>query len=482
MSVLDLKTCRPELAFPFLAVMIWFACLDVCNSTLGQVTRPQQSNKSDKVLREAIQRAIAPIERAMVGYRENRRCFSCHHHAHAVIGLSTMVRRGLDVDRELLQIQYLRSISRTRMVENRYLENQGIGGGVDTAGHALLVMRIGNHRPDKTTDAMIAWLLKQNQNQGFWTGTKNRAPTQTSDVTRTWLCLDALKHFGPLSLTDEIEEQETRSRKWLLDVDVASTEDKVSRIRALSVIGDASDLVNKFAAALVKEQRDDGGWAQTDEMDSDAYATGSVLMTLHQNAGLSTDHACYQRGIAFLESTQLDDGTWHVATRATRVQKYFESGFPHGRDQFISFTATCWAATAMALSLPESNWQNQHPAALVDLSSPSVELDAEVHHEFQERFDREIWPIISDNGKSSCIRCHDQNHQSGFRLTGEASADFTAMLGDGWFHPHDPGGILFCITSKNPEFMMPPGKLPRLEEAQVEVLTEFARDLYQFPD
>jgi hypothetical protein len=29
------------------------------------------------------------------------------------------------------------------------------------------------------------------------------------------------------------------------------------------------------------------------------------------------------------------------------VQPYFESGFPHGRSQFISCAATCWATMAL---------------------------------------------------------------------------------------------------------------------------------------
>ena len=35
-----------------------------------------------------------------------------------------------------------------------------------------------------------------------------------------------------------------------------------------------------------------------------------------------------------------DDGSWHVATRAKPFQTYFESAFPHGKDQFISITAS----------------------------------------------------------------------------------------------------------------------------------------------
>jgi len=48
----------------------------------------------------------------------------------------------------------------------------------------------------------------------------------------------------------------------------------------------------------------------------------------------------------------LDDGSWHVPTRSTPIQTYYESGYPHGEDQFISITAAGWATTALALALP----------------------------------------------------------------------------------------------------------------------------------
>ena len=36
--------------------------------------------------------------------------------------------------------------------------------------------------------------------------------------------------------------------------------------------------------------------------------------------------------------------------KGTPFQTYFESGFPHGKDQFISITATAWGVTALALA------------------------------------------------------------------------------------------------------------------------------------
>jgi hypothetical protein len=57
-----------------------------------------------------------------------------------------------------------------------------------------------------------------------------------------------------------------------------------------------------------------------------------------------------KRGIHFLLKTQLEDGSWYVKSRSVPLQPYFEGGFPHGNDQWISAAATNWAAMALALT------------------------------------------------------------------------------------------------------------------------------------
>ncbi|MFT5300146.1 MAG: hypothetical protein ACI814_000920 [Mariniblastus sp.] len=468
---------NPAVKIQMMFCLLAILCLSDWQSSHAATVVSQElatgQDQADDKIRSAIQRAIGPIELAMVGYRENRRCFSCHHHAHAIIGLTEMAGRGMKVNQELLQVQFAQTVGRTKGVEQRYLNHENIGGGVDTTGHALLAMRTGGHVPDETTEAMVEWILKRDQGRGFWTGTNNRAPTQTSDVTRTWLCLDALEHFGTKKHSVQIKERKSKSHEWLLKVKAKSTEDASSQIRALSTLGNVDLAVKEFATELIKQQRDDGGWAQTSEMASDAYATGSALITLHQFAGRTTNEEFYQRGIEFLKSSQLGDGTWHVKTRATPVQKYFESGFPHGRDQYISMTATCWAATAMALTLPKQERKSEK------LTSPLLRLSQENRIQFLARFKQEIWPLVSDNKKSSCLRCHDEKHRSSFRLTGEANSDFATMQGTGLFHPEDPSGVLFLITSEDKSLMMPPSKLPRWSDEQIETLRRFSQDLYR---
>ncbi|MBM3763171.1 MAG: hypothetical protein FJW36_23370 [Acidobacteria bacterium] len=64
----------------------------------------------------------------------------------------------------------------------------------------------------------------------------------------------------------------------------------------------------------------------------------------------------FEHGIDWLLRNQATDGSWHVKTRihtqAPISPPYFESGFPYGKDQFISSAATAFAAMALAEALP----------------------------------------------------------------------------------------------------------------------------------
>ncbi len=109
--------------------------------------------------------------------------------------------------------------------------------------------------------------------------------------------------------------------------------------------------IEAAAQELLKTQRPDGGWSQTDKLDSDAYATGSTLVALHRAGSLSVENDAYQRGVQFLLKTQKPDGSWHIRSRSKPFQLYFESGFPHGKDQFISIAGSSWATIALLLDV-----------------------------------------------------------------------------------------------------------------------------------
>ena len=112
------------------------------------------------------------------------------------------------------------------------------------------------------------------------------------------------------------------------------------------------NIIRKTALALLAEQRPDGGWAQIPGVESDAYATGQAMVALMTAGAVSAANPAWHRGTAFLLRTQLDDGSWLVRSRSFPFQPYKESGFPHGKNQWISAAGTSWAAWALALGQP----------------------------------------------------------------------------------------------------------------------------------
>src|SRR5262249_50763662 len=156
--------------------------------------------------------------------------------------------------------------------------------------------------------------------------------------------------WGTPAQQERIDRRRTAVRRWLLESRPNDTEDRVFRLWGLrSVEADNQDL-QAAVQELLRTQRQDGGWGQTERMASDAYATGTVLVALHSAGSLATTDRVYRRGVAFLLETQQHDGSWWVRSRSLPFQKYFESGFPHGKDQFISVAASGWATTALALA------------------------------------------------------------------------------------------------------------------------------------
>jgi squalene cyclase len=127
--------------------------------------------------------------------------------------------------------------------------------------------------------------------------------------------------------------------------------EEAARIMGLKTAGVPDRDLEKSVRALVGEQRPDGGWSQTPYLESDAYATGTVLSTLNQNGFLKASDPAYALGVAYLLKTQFPDGSWYVRSRSPQVQPYFQSAFPFEHDQWISVAATALAVMALAPAL-----------------------------------------------------------------------------------------------------------------------------------
>jgi hypothetical protein len=130
-----------------------------------------------------------------------------------------------------------------------------------------------------------------------------------------------------------------------------SAEERGMRLMGLVWTNAARPRVESAVRDVRAQQEIDGGWSQFGRTTPDAYATGLSLFALCV-AGVPPTDAAYRKGVAFLLRKQFQDGTWLVKTHSFPVQRYFESGFPFGRHQWISTAGTSWASLAIAQTLP----------------------------------------------------------------------------------------------------------------------------------
>jgi squalene cyclase len=225
----------------------------------------------------------------------------------------------------------------------------GVADQLD-AGYWLMALAAAGVAGDITTDAIVHYLTFKQAKDGRWQTTLFRPPANDSDFTATALAVRGLKVFGSPGRDQEITGRVARAHDWLVSARPRTTEERAFRLFGLKWAGARKQDIDKAVAALRAEQGADGGWSQLRSLPSDAYATGQVLVALRQAGGVSAAEPAYRRGTQFLLKTQLADGSWFVQSRSLPVQPYFESGFPHGRSQFISCAATSWAVTALALT------------------------------------------------------------------------------------------------------------------------------------
>jgi hypothetical protein len=301
-------------------------------------------------VRKAVERAIPLLEKGAAGSMKERTCFTCHNLGVPVLALAAARDRGFKIDEAQFKAVLEHTEASLRKTRDSYAQGKGGGGQADSAGWALWTLETGGWKPDETTAAVAHYLTLRDKEIGHWVNVSNRPPSEASPFTTTFVGIASLRAFASADDKAAGDERIARSRDWLLSAKPKDTEDRVFRLRALDTSGAESKDCQAAAKDLLAAQREDGGWPQLPEGESDAYATGSALAALARAGGLAVTDAAYKKGALWLLGTQQEDGSWHVKSRSKPFQAYFESGFPHEKDQFISMAASGWSVLALALA------------------------------------------------------------------------------------------------------------------------------------
>ena len=323
---------------------------------LQQASAPVLQAVADTKLpspRQAAEKSIAILQKTAGSFFTEGGCVACHAQNLAGAAVSIARASGIHVD-DAAEAEQLRAVKlQWASADQILIQGMTVPGEMDTVMYSLFQLAAAGAPPDRGIDAMIhnlAWLQREGGN--WHIGGIARPPMEDGDFSRTALCIRAFSVYAPAGRKTEFDQRIARAAAWLRNATPKTTEDRNMQLLGMKWANNDRRFIDEHLKQLIALQRPDGGWSQTTDLASDAYATGSTLYTLHE-MGVSPSDPIYQRGVQFLLRTQLADGSWHVASRAPKFQPYFQSGFPHDHDQWISAAASAWATMALSYAATE---------------------------------------------------------------------------------------------------------------------------------
>lgn len=301
----------------------------------------------DTLIRAAAGRSVRLLQSSMGQWKQD--CTSCHHQTLPLMALDSARRHGIPVDEPAAQVvvnkvfgDYLSSVD--NVARFHYIGDPG-----PVEGYLLTVAATYGVPPSLTTRISAQRLASMQTSEGNWRLLDARPPHSASVFMSTALAARGVAVYAP-GRRQSIE----RARQWLASTKPESAEDHAFRLLGLLWTGAAHESRAAAAKDALAHQRSDGGWGQHPGLESDAYSTGEIVYALRESAGLTNE-----KGLAYLLRTQKPDGSWLVETRLHTVAPvsppFFETGFPYGRNQFLSCAATAWAVMALAGTLPAHN-------------------------------------------------------------------------------------------------------------------------------
>jgi ankyrin repeat protein len=300
-------------------------------------------------MKQALARALPPIERSLSTFARERACFSCHHNGLGVLALRSAQQSGARVSQTAQAAIEAKTFREFRLENALDQAIEGLSFSDPAPNESFLLLSAAAAKVTSPALALRARrIARWQQNDGHWATSDFRPPHSYSLFTATASAVLAIRGYLPPA-----DPVLIRAGQWLRTHQPHSTEDASFRLLGLTAL---TDDLQTIAGDLLALQLPSGGWPQIKGYAPDAYSTGQAVVALET---AHADAKAIARGIRFLLRTQAPNGTWRTHTRmlspAMVSPPYFKTGYPYGHDEFLSFAGASWAVMALAGGLPDLN-------------------------------------------------------------------------------------------------------------------------------
>lgn len=273
-------------------------------------------------IKKSVESAIGWLQDRGETWKDSRQCASCHHVTFMTWAMQEAKRHAIEVDEELLK------------TANEWLFTEGDPGKVfvkpsseeedysnPVSMVSLTAVLTESNNPNEAanrakTARVFQSIAEAQQADGSWKPFFGRKPLSAPREALTlWLTNLTNLPNQPDELRAIMAEPRRKAKEWL-KTHHEDTESHVEALRLWMLADDGTDAeaVASQIERLIKQQREDGGWSQSESRASDAYATGHVLYAFQQ-AKVDPSSETFRRGVDFLLKTQANDGSWRMISR-----------------------------------------------------------------------------------------------------------------------------------------------------------------------
>lgn len=322
----------------------------------GAWRQPAFVSVRNNTIRAAVERSLPILQKADVNFMQKTGCISCHNDSFTALAVASARKNGFRVDETLAGRAVDLNLTISNTLRERMLQGIAPGGplpGPAIQGYVLMGLAAEQHKPDLVTDALARFIYLRQSPDGHWPAMTPtpRPPLTATAIVQTAVSARALQLYAPATARAEYDAAIRRAATWLAAAAPRNASERSYRLMGLAWTSRDKTAIRAATKDVVAAQRPDGGWSDLASLPSGAFATAQALVAL-QEAGMPTTDRVYQRGVRYLLDTQLEDGSWYVKSRSAPLQPYFDNGFPHKTDQWISAAATNWATMALAHAAP----------------------------------------------------------------------------------------------------------------------------------
>lgn len=349
----------------------------VAMSFCGDASRVRADEAADRqaAVKKSVESAIGWLQDRGETWKDSRQCASCHHVTFMTWAMQEAKRHSIAVDEELLKTAnewFFAEGDPSKLFAKPSAEEEDYSNPVSMVSLTALLTE-SNNPNEAANRAAIARVFQSiadaQEADGSWKPFFGRKPLSAPrEALALWLTNLTNLPNQPAELRTLMAEPRRKAKEWLK----THHDDGESHVEALRLWMLADDGTDAEATAaqierLIKQQREDGGWSQSEARASDAYATSHVLYAFQQ-AKVAPDNPAFQRGVDFLLKTQTKDGSWLMISRENppvlvfAVSAVTRKPVKIGEEppaasatrniEPISFVATAWTTVVLSRMLP----------------------------------------------------------------------------------------------------------------------------------